>query len=142
MQSIPEDAKFFAKLDAVHGYFQLALDEDSSFLNTFLIPLGRYRYLRVPMGHLPVLMNGDSDFVKEGCELAKKIVDDMFSKLPNTGPRLICRQQQFSWLIHRKNKNFTNFCTLRRYQRNNFLQCDGNRYLVYWLSHFGSRDQT
>ena len=27
MQSIPPDAKFFAKLDAVHGYFQLALDE-------------------------------------------------------------------------------------------------------------------
>ena len=28
MQSILEDAKFFAKLDAVHGYFQLALDEE------------------------------------------------------------------------------------------------------------------
>ena len=46
MQSILENAKFFAKLDAVHGYFQLALDEESSLLTTFRIPSGRYRYLR------------------------------------------------------------------------------------------------
>ena len=52
MQSIPvaKDAKYFAKLDAVHGYFQLALDEESSYLTTFLIPSGRYRYLRALMG--------------------------------------------------------------------------------------------
>ena len=30
MQSIRENAIFFAKLDAVHGYFQLALDEEAS----------------------------------------------------------------------------------------------------------------
>ena len=35
MQSIPEDAIFFAKLDAVHGYFQLTLDEESSFFSSF-----------------------------------------------------------------------------------------------------------
>ena len=58
MQSIPEDANFFAKLDAVHGYFQLALDEGSSFLTTFLIPSRRYRYLRAPMGCPQALMNG------------------------------------------------------------------------------------
>ena len=75
MQSIPEDAKYFAKLDAVHGYFQLALDEESSYLTTFLIPSGRYRYLRAPMG-LSSSSNEwcrYSDFVIEGCEFAKKI---------------------------------------------------------------------
>ena len=79
MLSIPEDAIFFAKLNAVHGYFQLALDEESSFLTTFLIPSGRYRYLRAPMG---LSSSSDewcrySDYVIEGCEFAKKIVDDI-----------------------------------------------------------------
>ena len=46
MQSIPHGQKIFAKLDAVHGYFQLALDEESSYLTTFLLPQGRFRYLR------------------------------------------------------------------------------------------------
>ena len=73
MQSIPEDAKYFAKLDAVYGYFQLALDEESCYLTTFLIPSGRYRYLRAPMG---LSSSSDewcrySDFVIEGCKFAK-----------------------------------------------------------------------
>ena len=50
VKAIPPSAKFFAKMDAVHGYFQLALDDDSSYLTTFLLPSGRYRYLRAPMG--------------------------------------------------------------------------------------------
>ena len=45
MQSIPHGQKLFAQLDAVHGYFQLALDEESSYLTTFLLPQGRFRYL-------------------------------------------------------------------------------------------------
>ena len=84
MQSIPEDAKYFAKLDAVHGYFQLALDEESSYLTTFLIPSGRCRYLRAPMG---LSSSSDkwcrySDFVIEGCEFAKKIDDDILIWAP------------------------------------------------------------
>ena len=84
MQSIPEDANFFAKLDAVHGYFQLALDEGSSFLTTFLIPSKRYRCLRAPMG---LSSSSDewcrySDFVIEGCEFAKKIEDDILIWAP------------------------------------------------------------
>ena len=50
VQSIPAGSKFFAKLDAIHGYFQLALENESSLLTTFLLPTGRYRYLRAPMG--------------------------------------------------------------------------------------------
>ena len=56
IQSIPHGQKLFAKLDAVHGYFQLALDEESSYLTTFLLPQGRFRYLRAPMG-----LNASSD---------------------------------------------------------------------------------
>ena len=84
MQSIPEDAKFFAKLDAVHGYFQLALDKDSSFLTTFLIPSGRYQFLRASMG---LSSSSDEwcqyfDFVIKGCEFAKKIVDNILIWAP------------------------------------------------------------
>jgi len=78
IQCIPASAKVFAKLDAVHGYFQLALDRKSSFLTTFLLPSGRYRYLRAPMG---LSASSDewcssSDVIITGLPWAKKIVDD------------------------------------------------------------------
>ena len=38
LQAIPPEAKFFCELDAVHGYFQLGMDEYSSKLTTFLLP--------------------------------------------------------------------------------------------------------
>ena len=79
IQSIPHGQKIFEKLDAVHGYFQLALDEESSYLTTFLLPQGRFRYLRAPMG-----LNASSDewcrhsaVAVEGLEWCMKIVDDI-----------------------------------------------------------------
>ena len=50
IEAIPPEAKLFCKLDVVHGYFQLALDEPYSRLTTFLIQQGRFRYLRAPKG--------------------------------------------------------------------------------------------
>ena len=50
IEAILPDAKLFCKLDAVHGYFQLALNEPSSKLMAFLIQQGRFHYLRAPMG--------------------------------------------------------------------------------------------
>ena len=44
------EAKFFSKLDATSGYWQVKLDEASSKLTTFNTPFGRYRYLRLPFG--------------------------------------------------------------------------------------------
>jgi hypothetical protein len=40
----------FTKLDARQGFFQLVLDEPSSFLTAFNTPFGRYKYNRLPMG--------------------------------------------------------------------------------------------
>ena len=40
----------FSKLDASNGFFQIPLDEESSKLTTFITPLGRFCYRRVPMG--------------------------------------------------------------------------------------------
>ena len=56
LQAIPASARVFAKFDAVNGYFQIPLDEPSSRLTTFLLPSGRYSYLRIPQG-----LNASSD---------------------------------------------------------------------------------
>lgn len=43
-------AKFFTLLDAKSGFWQVKLDEKSSFLTTFNTPFGRFRWLRMPFG--------------------------------------------------------------------------------------------
>ncbi len=82
---IPADAKYFAKLDAVQGYHQIALDEESSYLTTFLLPQGKFRYLRAPMGAAP---SSDewcvrSDVVVDNVEDTMKLVDDILVAAPS-----------------------------------------------------------
>jgi hypothetical protein len=79
LQGINPESKWFAKLDAVHGYFQIPLDEESSLLTTFLLPSGRYRYTRAPMG---LNASGDefcmrSDMAIQGLPGISKLVDDI-----------------------------------------------------------------
>ena len=78
LQAIPSTATCFTKLDAVHGYFQLALGPKSSLITTFLLPQWKFRYLRAPMG-----LNASSDewccksdVIVEGLPWARKLVDD------------------------------------------------------------------
>ena len=47
--SATED-KFFTTFDALKGYHQCPLDEESQLLTTFITPFGRYKYLRAPYG--------------------------------------------------------------------------------------------
>ena len=78
LQVVPKEATVFAKLDAVHGCFQLGLDEESSKVTTFLLPQGKFRYLRAPMG-LNALSGKwccQSDVLIRGIPWARKIVDD------------------------------------------------------------------
>jgi hypothetical protein len=42
--------KIFTKLDAMKGYHQCPLHEDSQLLTTFITPFGRFKYLRAPYG--------------------------------------------------------------------------------------------
>ena len=79
LQAIGPEAKVFCKLDLLHGYFQCELSEEASLLTTFLLPSGRYRYLRLPMGmsaSSDVFCHG-SDRLIEGLDWANKIVDDI-----------------------------------------------------------------
>ena len=43
-------AKYFSKVDANSGYWQIPLDEESSYLTTFGTPFDRFRFLRLPFG--------------------------------------------------------------------------------------------
>ncbi|KAG5278498.1 hypothetical protein AALO_G00099650 [Alosa alosa] len=46
-------AKIFSVLDAKDGYWQVRLDQVSSYLTTFWTPIGRYRWVRMPFGIKP-----------------------------------------------------------------------------------------
>ncbi len=50
IQSVHPDSRVFATFDCKFGYHQVKLDHCSSLLTTFLIPQGRFRYTRAPMG--------------------------------------------------------------------------------------------
>ena len=72
-------AKFFTVVDLKKGYWQIPLDEQSSYLTTFNTPFGRYRFTRVPFG---ITVSGDAfqrkiDSVYNGLNMTTGIADDM-----------------------------------------------------------------
>ena len=50
IRQIDPNAKVFGTLDAVMGYFQIELSEESKSLTCFLTPWGKFAYNRSPMG--------------------------------------------------------------------------------------------
>ena len=51
VRRIPRGATHYAVFDALKGYHQIALDEDSKAKTTFHTPFGKYRYTKLPMGY-------------------------------------------------------------------------------------------
>ena len=45
-----ENAKFFSKIDANSGFWQIELDKPSAQLTTFITPFGRFHFNRLPFG--------------------------------------------------------------------------------------------
>ena len=72
-------AKYFSVLDATSGYWQIKLDEESSFLTTFNTPFGRYRFTRMPFGihSAQEVFQKTMDMAFEGIDGCKSIIDDM-----------------------------------------------------------------
>ncbi len=79
INKIRHDSKVFVKLDGLKGYFQIPLDEESSFLTTILLLNGKYRYKRAPMGLSSSAdeWNIHSDTAVAGFEGIAKEVDDI-----------------------------------------------------------------
>ena len=106
LSGIDPDSMVFAKLDATQGYHQVPLDEDSSKLTTFLLPSGRFRFLRAPMG---LSCSSDefcrrSDKIVEGLQGVRKLVDDILVQAPD----LKTLQDRIDKLLKRcKSHNFT-----------------------------------
>jgi hypothetical protein len=50
IRNIPKGTKHYAVFDALKGYHQVDLDEESRALTTFMTPFGRHRYCRLPFG--------------------------------------------------------------------------------------------
>lgn len=78
VRGIRPKSRFFMKLDAVQGYYQVPLHPDSTNYTTFLLPQGRFRFLRAPMGLCPssdAFCYRTDDILSEVPDLLK-IVDD------------------------------------------------------------------
>ncbi|KAK7107442.1 hypothetical protein V1264_015374 [Littorina saxatilis] len=67
-------AKYFSKLDAKCGYWQMKLNEESSYLTTFNTPFGRYRFNRLPFG----VISAQDDFQRK--------MDEIFEGIPGVTP--------------------------------------------------------
>lgn len=63
-------ARYFTKLDASQGFWQLRLEENSTKYCTFNTPYGRYCYLRLPFGikSAPEIFHRAMEQIIEGLE--------------------------------------------------------------------------
>jgi hypothetical protein len=71
VRNIKTDSTWFCKLDALQEYYQIPLDEKSSYLTTFVVPLGTYQFLRAPMG------------MKNLSDVSYHRTDDIFAAVPD-----------------------------------------------------------
>ena len=72
VRTIPPGMKYFTVVDALKGYHQVLLDDESAELTTFSTPFGRYRYLRLPFG----ITHAGDDYCRR--------VSDIFDSIPNS----------------------------------------------------------
>ena len=72
VRSIPQGMRFFAVVDALKGYHQCALYEESMALTTFSTPEGLHQYTRLPMG----ISHAGDDYERR--------FHDIFGHIPNT----------------------------------------------------------
>ena len=72
-------AKVFTTFDALKGYHQCPLDNESQLLTTFITPFGRWMYLRAPYGVSSISehYNRRMDAAFEGMSQFAKLVNDV-----------------------------------------------------------------
>ena len=79
IRRIDRKAKYFTTFDAIHGYWQIPLDEEDQHLTTFITPQGRFKFRRGPMG----LCSTGDEYNRRGDEALAdipnlvKVVDDI-----------------------------------------------------------------
>ena len=72
-------SKFFSKLDANSGFYQITLDKGSRDLTAFITPFGRFCYNRLPMGisSAPEVFSREMQHILEGIDGVSNLVDDV-----------------------------------------------------------------
>ena len=72
-------ARYFSKLDASNGYWQIKIDTESSKLLTFATPFGKFCFKRLPYGTLSAseIFQADISEIIEGLEDARNSQDDI-----------------------------------------------------------------
>ncbi len=79
VRNIPPGMRFFTVADALKGYHQVELDDESAALTTFSTPVGRYEYRRLPCG---VSLAGD-DYCRRAADVfdgitnSRRVVEDV-----------------------------------------------------------------
>ena len=78
------EAQCFTTFDALKGYHQCPLDEESQLLTTFITPFGRWMYVRAPFGVSSISehYNRRMDTAFEGMQRFGKLVDESTIKTP------------------------------------------------------------
>ena len=77
-------AKFFITLNLRSGYHHIALDDDAMKKTVFVMPLGKYEYLKVPFGldQVPTYFQNLMNKILNGLQFTLAYLDDViiFSK--------------------------------------------------------------
>lgn len=107
-------AKYFTKLDASQGFWQIRLDEDSTKYCTFNTPFGRYSFLRLPFGIVSAseIFHRAMENIIEGLEGVRAYIDDILiwgSSLQEHNSRLIRVLQKIRLSGLKLNKNKCQF---------------------------------
>ena len=73
------DAKIFSKLDANSGFWPIELSHQSSRLTTFITPIGRYMFKRLPFGisSAPEFFQKKMGEILSNCEGIVGLIDDV-----------------------------------------------------------------
>ena len=73
------ESKYFSKLDAASGFWQIPLESDSQLLTTFMTPHGRFAFKRVPFGisSAPEIFQRKMTKLLEGLDGVEVIMDDI-----------------------------------------------------------------
>jgi len=123
--SLPTPTEIFAKLsksrvfttlDAKSGFLQLELDQDSSYLTTFVTPFGRYRFLRLPYGisSSPEIFCHTITDIFEDIEGVECYVNDLLIHAPTETEHDVILRQVLDRCKQRDLRLNENKCTFRQ----------------------------
>ena len=82
-----KDSRVFSKLNAAAGYHQIPLEKESSKLTTFITPMGRYNFKRLPF------------VIFSGPEIFQKLMEKLLINIEG----VICYMDDI--LVHSKDEN-------------------------------------